>query len=61
MYINKFLAEAKHFLNPGGKMYMEFDSLQKRNIEKLLRKYGYADWQFGKDQYGKWRDVVIRA
>jgi release factor glutamine methyltransferase len=59
LYIRKFLAEAKNFLNPEGKIYMEFDSIQKNAIEKLLKKYGYNSSQFHKDQYGKARYVVM--
>ena len=58
-YIKKFLTDAKNFLNPNGKIYMEFDSIQKSKIEKLLKEYQYKSWQFNKDQYGKWRYVVI--
>lgn len=57
-YIKKFLKETKDHLKSGGKIYMEFDSPQKRAINRLLRKYGYRSWQFHKDQYGKWRFVV---
>lgn len=56
-YIKKFLAQAKNFLNPKGKVFMEFDRVQKKEIEKLLKKYGYKDWEFNKDQYKKWRWV----
>ena len=58
-YIKRFLKEARKHLLPGGKIYMEFDSPQKREIDKLLKKFGYLHWQFYKDQYGKWRFVVI--
>jgi len=59
-YIRKFLKEAKNHLNKNGKIYMEFDYLQKKEIEKLLKKFGYQSYQFYKDQYGKWRYVVIK-
>ncbi|OGZ63595.1 MAG: hypothetical protein A3A98_02880 [Candidatus Staskawiczbacteria bacterium RIFCSPLOWO2_01_FULL_40_39] len=59
LYIKKFLSGAKHFLNPGGEIYMEFDSTQKKKIEKLLRALAYKNFVFHKDQYGKWRYVVI--
>ncbi len=59
VFIWKFLAEAKNFLNPGGKIYMEFDSPQKPKIEKLAKQYGYGNCEFGKDQYNKWRYVII--
>jgi release factor glutamine methyltransferase len=58
-YIRKFLAAVKNFLNPGGKIYMEFDPPQKNQIEILLKKYGYKDWEFRKDQYGKFRYVAV--
>jgi len=58
-YVRNFLGEAQNFLNPEGKVYMEFDYIQKREIEKLLKKYNYKSWKFKKDQYGKWRWVVI--
>jgi release factor glutamine methyltransferase len=59
-FINKFLKDAKKHLNEGGKIFMEFDPPQKNKIEKLLKKYKYASWQFNKDQYGKLRWVVIK-
>lgn len=59
VYIRKFLAQAKNFLNPRGKIYMEFDSLQKSEILALIKKYGYIKWKFNKDQHGVWRSVVI--
>ena len=58
-YIKRFLKEAKKHLNPKGKIYMEFDSPQKREIEQLLKLYGYSSWQFHKDQYNKWRFVIV--
>ena len=39
---------------------MEFDYIQKKPIEKLLKTYNYGKWEFQKDQYGKFRYVVIR-
>jgi len=60
LYIRKFLAKAKNFLNDNGKIYMEFDSIQKKQIERLLKKFGYKKWEFHKDQYGKSRYVVVQ-
>ncbi|MDP4007451.1 MAG: HemK family protein methyltransferase [bacterium] len=59
LYIKKFLKDAKNHLKLKGKIYLEFDSPQKKGIEKLLKKFGYSSWQFHKDQYGKYRFTVI--
>lgn len=58
-YIARFLKEAKNHLKPDGKIYLEFDSPQKREVEQLLKKFGYSTWQFRKDQYNKWRFAVV--
>ena len=60
-YIKKFLAHANGFLKPGGKIYLEFDSTQKLQIEKILKKLPYKTWQFHKDQYSRWRWIVIES
>lgn len=59
-YINRFLRDAKKYLKPKGKIFMEFDYAQKNNIENLLKKYNYLNYQFYKDQYSKWRWVMIK-
>jgi len=59
-YINKFLKDAKKYLNSDGKIFMEFDYIQKNKIEKLLKRYKYKKYEFKKDQYGKYRWVVIK-
>ena len=59
-YIRLLLSQVKGFLTKRGVIYLEFDSFQKKEIEKLFKKFKYSSWQFYKDQYGKWRFVVIR-
>ena len=59
-YIIRFLKEAQSHLNASGKIYLEFDSPQKREIDKLLKEYSYSSWQFHKDQYNKWRFVIVQ-
>ena len=59
-YIRLFLSQTKEFLTKNGVIYLEFDSFQKREIEKLFKKLNYSTWQFHKDQYGKWRYAVIQ-
>ncbi|OGZ79351.1 MAG: hypothetical protein A2358_00080 [Candidatus Staskawiczbacteria bacterium RIFOXYB1_FULL_37_44] len=66
-FIRKFLKDAKNYLNPEGNIFMEFDgsasspqvSPQKNEIKKLAKKFDYKTCKFYKDQYGKWRWVVI--
>ena len=54
-YINKFLKQARGHLKPEGKIYMEFDSRQKNEIAGILKRLGYGNVNFYKDQYGRWR------
>lgn len=64
LYIKKFLTQAQLHLapaeetRPAGQIWMEFSPSQKPAIEKIL-KQKYRRWQFKKDQYGKWRFVII--
>lgn len=58
-YIRKFLKGAKNHLNKNGKIYMEFDFIQKKEIKKIIEIFKYNKYQFFRDQYNKWRYVVI--
>ena len=58
-FIDKFLKQAKNFLKPAGKIFMEFDFYQKKELEKALEKYGWQDYKIYKDQLGRERFVKI--
>jgi len=60
LYLRQFLKKAKNYLNKQGTIYMEFDSPQKKGIEKITKESGYQSCEFYKDQYGKWRYVMIK-
>lgn len=53
-YIRIFLREVRRHLNKGGKAYMEFDSIQKKKIEEMEKSAA-----FYKDQYNKWRFLIL--
>lgn len=57
--ITEFLDTARFHLNKNGQIWMEFDSFQKNKIEKILKSSGYKNWSFHKDQFNRWRYVVI--
>jgi release factor glutamine methyltransferase len=59
-FIDKFLKEARKFLKPEGKIFMEFDFYQKKELEEALKKYGWEDYRIYKDQFGLDRFVVTR-
>jgi len=54
-FIDKFLKDASEHLNKKGKLYMEFDSEQKEEVDKIFKKYGYLKYDFFRDQFGRWR------
>src|SRR3990167_17125 len=54
--IEKFLNEAKNYLNSNGTIYLEFGSGQKRKIAEILKSTYSADFscdQYGKDRFAK--------
>jgi release factor glutamine methyltransferase len=59
LYIRTFLNKAKNYLNNNGKIYMEFDSHQKNEIEKIMLDIDFGGFSFFKDQFGEWRFLVV--
>jgi release factor glutamine methyltransferase len=58
--IRKFLGQAKKHLNLDGVVFMEFSPEQKNVIEKIIQENKYLNYEFRKDQYGKWRWVMVK-
>lgn len=58
-YIRRFLKKARLYLKQNGVIFMEFDTPQKKEIEKLLKKFKYQNYYFYKDQYRRFRYLKI--
>jgi len=58
-YIRKFLKDARKYLKKDGKIYIEFDHFRKMELEALLKELKYKNFKFHKDQFKKWRYVII--
>ena len=57
--IKKFLKELPKHLKKGGVCYLEFDSGQKSAIDQMLKKMGYQNYTFHRDQFGRWRFIIL--
>ena len=55
--IARFLRAAKDYLEPGGFIYMEFDTQQADAIKIMLDDNGYKGYDFLRDQFGQIRFV----
>jgi len=60
LYIGRFLKDARKHLKKGGKIYLEFDHIRKKETEELLKQLKYKNYKFHKDQFKKWRWVVLK-
>jgi len=52
--IEKFLQQVKNYLKPSGKIFLEFDPLQRQKIERIAKEEGFKV-VFKKDQFKKYR------
>lgn len=57
-FIDKILSDVGAHLRPGGLLYIEFDSPQKKALATRLDTS--FNFDFRKDQYGRWRWIVVR-
>ena len=55
LHIKKLLKEERRFLKKTGIVYLEFDPKQKEEIKNMLKKEGYKNFRFFKDQFKKYR------
>jgi len=53
--IFRLLREASAHLKPGGALFVEFDDIQKEEIERFIKKETDLKVRFFHDQYKKWR------
>ncbi len=58
-HIRSFLEEAKKYLKPKGKIYLEFGFDQRIKLKTLLESFAYKHYRFFKDLYGRWRYLII--
>ena len=56
-YIREFLKSAKDYLSKGGRIFMELDHPQKNQVKDILKKHGYTNYKFKRDQFNKWRYI----
>jgi len=59
-FIRPLITETPKFLNPGGSLFVEFDSAQKDVIKDLAHTSGaWRETRFIRDQYDEWRAVEL--
>lgn len=58
-FIKKIISEGKKFLKDKGIIYLEFDSWQKKSIEREILKDRAFSYLFLKDQFNKWRFLKL--
>jgi release factor glutamine methyltransferase len=60
-HIEKILGESLKYLKKGGKLIMEFDSSQKKDIGVLIEQRNFSGHYFFRDQYGRWRYAIAET
>jgi len=58
-WIRRFLTEARDHIKKEGLLFMEFDPLQKEEIEKILSKLKFKKFKFFRDQFKKFRFLMV--
>jgi len=58
--VTVFLAQVFGKLKPNGVLWMEFGAGQKGKIQKIIHDISVIDFEFLRDQYGKWRTVKVQ-
>ncbi|MDD2731121.1 MAG: HemK family protein methyltransferase [Candidatus Portnoybacteria bacterium] len=57
--ISRFLRALKNRLAPDGRVWLEFNSSQKNKIAALLKENRFENYEFHRDQFGRWRWAII--
>ncbi len=58
-FIERLIKTSKNFLKSKGEMFIEFDSWQKKKIEKILKANPFYNFQFFKDQFNRYRYLKL--
>lgn len=59
-FIHQLIQNGRKYLLSPGTLYLEFDSWQKKPIEKMLKQANFPNFNFYRDQYHHWRWLSIR-
>jgi len=61
-YIKILIDQSKNFLKKEGRVFIEVDPFQKKEIEKILKiQKGYSSWDFLNDQFGRIRVLILKV
>lgn len=57
--LRKLFHQVKDFLTPRGRLYVEFDAKQSRQVRQLAKQAKFNRIELHRDQYGRWRYGLI--
>jgi release factor glutamine methyltransferase len=57
--IKPFIEEIREYLNTNGIFVLEFHPNQSKILKTILKEYGFKKFDFYKDQYNRYRYVIV--
>ncbi|MDD3808525.1 MAG: methyltransferase [Candidatus Pacebacteria bacterium] len=57
--LEPFIAEIREYLNNNGIFVLEFHPNQVKKLKTILKEYGFNKFDFYKDQYNRYRYVIV--